>query len=78
MTMEGLRIKKIRPMTPQELAAEGWNRPRGQIVVIELDDGTILYPSRDEEGNGPGEIFGRSKGGKSFMLAIEQPAGGAQ
>ncbi len=26
--------------------------------VFELDDGTLIYPSADPEGNGPGAIFG--------------------
>jgi hypothetical protein len=26
-------------------------------IVLELDDGTSIFPSRDDEGNGPGALF---------------------
>jgi len=37
-----------------------------------LDDGTILYPSSDGEGNRPGALFGKSPDGKIFSLATNQ------
>lgn len=38
------------------LGREGWeNEP---VICLLLDDGTLIYPSRDEEGNGPGVLFG--------------------
>lgn len=36
--------------------------------VIVLSDGTKLFPSRDPEGNGPGEMFGTSSDGFKFTL----------
>lgn len=63
----GRTIKAVRPMTARELASQGWeDDPHGGIVLI-LDDGTRLYPSRDEEGNGPGALFG-SKGTTFFQI----------
>lgn len=57
-TLIGKRIVKIRKMTPDEFDANGWDfLPWKPCVVIELDDGTLLYPSTDAEGNGSGEIF---------------------
>ncbi len=53
-------------MTPDEQDVEGWSRP---AIVIVLDDGTKIYPSRDQEGNGPGAIFGVSAAGETFGLA---------
>jgi hypothetical protein len=48
-------------MTEEELAAEDWMATAGYVpVVLELDDGGLLYPSRDPEGNGPGALFGRT------------------
>ena len=54
-TVVGKRIIEVRPMTASEMEAEGWDRPP---TVLVLDDGSRLYPSRDDEGNGPGTIFG--------------------
>lgn len=50
-------IKAIRTMTEAEMTREGWvhNDPP---AVIELADGSLIYPSRDAEGNGPGMLFG--------------------
>lgn len=52
----GQKIKSIRLMNQDEVDYEGWNRP---TVVLELENGVLLYPSRDEEGNDAGELFGR-------------------
>jgi len=67
--MLGLKIVGIRKMTKKEIRYEGWE---GQIDVptaIVLSDGTLLYASRDDEGNGPGQIFGKAPDGKAFQLA---------
>jgi hypothetical protein len=53
-------------MTKVEQNAEGWRRP---ATVLVLDDGTLLYPSRDGEGNDAGALFGKSPGGEQFTLA---------
>lgn len=61
----GKRIKEVRRLTDKELDSEGWDTP---CLVLVLEDNTLLYPSMDEEGNGPGVLFGR-KGERSFGLA---------
>ncbi len=54
----GRTIVDVRPMTAAELGAENWTSGRHRPpVVLVLDDGTKVYPSRDEEGNGPGCLF---------------------
>jgi hypothetical protein len=53
--LKGCRIVAIRPMTRAEQKREFWDRP---AMVIELNDGSLIYPSQDEEGNGPGTLFG--------------------
>ena len=67
----GKKIVDVRPMTAQELTDEYWTESRGNgpVVVIVLDDKTLLYPSQDPEGNGPGAIFGKDKGG-GFQLGF--------
>jgi len=65
----GRKIINVRPMQSVELRAMGWTTGRhGPPIAIVLDDGTKLYPSRDEEGNGPGAVFGVSTDGGSFMV----------
>lgn len=53
----GKKIKRFRKLTKTETDAEGWDGPTS---CIELEDGTIIYASQDDEGNGPGRLFGRS------------------
>lgn len=65
--MKGLTVKVIRKMTSKELDAEYWPTD-SDVPCIELSNGLVLYPSRDEEGNGPGCIFGRNEDGSTFML----------
>ncbi len=53
----GQRIVQVRKMTGEEVDRYMWY-PRGSLTAIVLENGVILYPSEDEEGNGPGELFG--------------------
>jgi hypothetical protein len=59
----GHKIVQVRPMTEKEMQEQYWDRP---ATVIVLDNGTKLYPSRDEEGNDPGCIFGTYPDGAMF------------
>ncbi len=63
----GKKVVKLRPMTKREMTAQGWEYGRRSCVIIELEGGIKLYASRDEEGNGPGALFGTDKEG-SFIL----------
>jgi len=66
----GLKITAIRPMTKKEVDGEAWDS-RHPIVAIEFDNGDVIYASRDEEGNGPGAIFGYNKKTKTrFGLVL--------
>lgn len=60
LALVGRKITAVRPMTAKELEREGWtaNRRHGLPTALVLDDGTVLYPSQDEEGNGPGVMYG--------------------
>lgn len=53
----GNTVKTLRLMTDEELEAEGWSGERA--VCLEFADGTLLFASRDEEGNGPGCLMGQ-------------------
>jgi hypothetical protein len=73
----GRRIVEARVMSNEELEAEGWDAQQfGSVPVFVLDDGTLIYPSRDAEGNGPGELFGSKTDGDgsyNFMVMIDAP-----
>lgn len=68
----GQTITMVRTMTDKEMKDEGWERRHYTSVnptCLVLSDGTILYTSQDEEGNGPGMFFGKTKEG-SFCLSL--------
>ena len=65
----GHKVTRVRPMTKTELAEEGWDERRGGTpVVLVFSNGAKLYASRDDEGNGPGALFGVSPNGDRFAL----------
>ncbi len=67
----GRRIVAIRPMSEAELIAEGW--PTDDLVpAIILDSGAVIFPSCDEEGNGPGALFGMTPRGNGFRVLAPQ------
>lgn len=50
----GRTIKKVSYLSTKEAQQIGWSeRP----LVITLDDGNQIIPSRDDEGNGGGALF---------------------
>ena len=65
----GTKIIDIRNMTNEELKNEGWDNyysEQDDIKVLVFEDGTIIYPSIDYEGNNPGVFFGYKNGKNSF------------
>ena len=70
-SLVGRKIVEIRPMTSDELEAEGWLAVPGfPIPCLVFDDGQRLFPSQDDEGNGPGTFFGAFPNGRGFRLFI--------
>lgn len=53
----GRTITSVQYMSLTEMESIGWNR---SPLVIELDDGTLMFPSMDDEGNGAGALFFQS------------------
>ena len=54
----GRKIVIARYMSEDERASMGWrNRP----IVLQLDDGNMIYPSSDDEGNAAGAMFTNSE-----------------
>jgi len=72
--IEGAKIVKVRSMTDAEYKREYWdNEPNNPVYVLELDNGCIIFPSRDYEGNAGGALFGHnSKTNKAFTIAVDR------
>lgn len=51
--LKGRTIVNARYMTEDEITAQAWHRG---AVVLELDDGSLLTPQSDDEGNDPGAL----------------------
>lgn len=68
----GQKIVWVRRMTDEEREREGWDDDPQPTFALELDSGTVLYPSRDEEGNGGGALFGVEPkwNGESFFRVM--------
>lgn len=65
--LKGKTITLVRYLSEEEQEGLGWySRP----VVIQFDDGTLLFPSRDDEGNDGGALFGQSPNGEDFTLPV--------
>lgn len=54
----GKKITGIRYITEKEAEGLGWDR---RPIALELDSGIIIFPSQDDEGNGPGALFTTDK-----------------
>jgi len=50
----GLTIKEVRYLTEKEQEVLGW---AGASLALIFDDGSAVWPSADDEGNGPGALF---------------------
>jgi hypothetical protein len=50
----GKKIKSVRYASQEELEDLHWD---DELIVLELEDGTLFYPSRDGEGNNSGVLF---------------------
>jgi len=50
----GRRIVGVRYMTIPEMQQQFW---QSRALVIELDDGNLIFPATDDEGNDAGVLF---------------------
>ena len=50
----GRTIVNVRWMTDEERDVAGWD---STPITLQLDDGTLLWPSMDDEGNDAGALF---------------------
>jgi hypothetical protein len=63
----GRRIAGVRWMTQDEQEQLGWDNA---AVVLELDNGTLVWPSADDEGNGAGALLGFDAAGNDIDLPV--------
>ncbi len=65
--LKGRKITEVRYLTTKEKKGLGWNY---KSVVMFLDDGSILFPSRDDEGNDGGALFGKDPDGEDLTFPV--------
>ena len=63
----GRTIVGIRYLTNQETQDMGWEN---SALVLVLNDGSLIFPSTDDEGNNAGALFGQTRKGDSFEAPI--------
>ncbi len=63
----GKKIVRASYMTDEEVENRGF---MCKALVIEFDDGTIIFPSADDEGNDAGALFGLSKNDESLTFPV--------
>lgn len=61
------KIVAVRYLTKAEMDSLGWN---SRALVIQLEDGTMVFPSRDDEGNDAGALFGQSAKGEELTFPV--------
>lgn len=52
--LEGRTIKRVRYLDEDELRSLYWV---STAIVLELDNGVLVFPSRDDEGNDAGALY---------------------
>ncbi len=70
----GETILQVRTMTDREMKNEGWERMHWESlnpICLVLSDSSIIYPSQDPEGNGPGMFFGIVNG-ENIALSLSE------
>jgi len=60
MNLIGRKIVDVINLNKQIVEDEGWGDSPYPCIGLLLDDGNIIYPSQDSEGNGPGALFGKN------------------
>ena len=63
----GRTIVGVRYLTDKEAENLGW---MSAAIVLLLDDGSSILPSRDDEGNDAGTLFGQGKDGEELTFPV--------
>lgn len=65
--LKNRKIVDVRYMTDEEQKHMNWN---SKSIVIHLDNGSLLIPSRDDEGNDAGALFGQTELGEDLTFPV--------
>jgi len=63
----GKTVVEARYLTKEEVDGLGWSE---SVLVIIFNDGTMVFPSQDDEGNGGGALFGNDAKGKELTFPV--------
>ena len=63
----GRKIIETRYLTEEEAAGMDWY---SRALVLVLDDGTVVFPSSSDEGDGPGALFGNGPTGEELTFPV--------
>ncbi len=63
----GRKIIDVRWMTDDEQDGFAW---QNAALMLLLDNGTVIWPSADDEGNDAGALFGLTPAGEDFTLPV--------
>lgn len=61
------KIVQVRYMTNEEQKAFSWSN---KAVVLQLEDGTLVFPSMDDEGNNAGALHYIKDGEPDFCIPV--------
>jgi len=67
--MIGKKVVEVKLMSDAEVDDFGWHQ---STMVLVFDDGTEVFAASDEEGNGPGCLFGVEPDGSEFYVTKEK------
>lgn len=63
----GRTITSVRYMTQGECESQDW---RFSALVLELDNGALILPASDDEGNNAGALFGQGADGAELTFPV--------
>ena len=65
--LKGRKIETVRYLSSEEASVMYWSsRP----LVIQLDDGTLIFPSSDDEGNDGGALLGQDTNNEQLTFPV--------
>ena len=67
--LKGLVVEKVEYLSKEEMAHDfdWWSNA---TIKITFTNGLVIIPSRDDEGNDGGALFGQSKDGKDWTFPV--------
>jgi hypothetical protein len=61
------KIVEVRYLTDDEQNSLGWY---AKSILLKLDDGTLVYPSMDDEGNNAGALFYQKEESDDYVIPV--------